>query len=240
MPTTTPAADITAVRNLLQDNDTDDRLLADADVDQAVQQAVARYSTLVPNLATVNLSGAGSRYFNRTGLTGFVPDWSTIESVEYPARAVSATVTPIFLDLASDIKWYRDGTNIYLWLPNHRPSTGQTVRVTFTVPRALTGTSDTIVSAHKDAVLCLAAAICCNMLATKMASAHEPLVNADVASFSAGQQRFRDQAKEWLRYFNERVGPAAKEDVRAASILRDFDTTGYRGLRPRLTHFTRR
>lgn len=237
MATTTPADDILRVRRRLQDVDLDDHLLSDGDLDDLVQAAVERYSQLVPGLATVNITGTGSRYYDRDLLTGFVADWSRIEQVEFPARDVESSSVPQFLDIGSDIRWYRDGTDVYLYLPSHQPSASQTLRVTFTVPRSLSDASDTVVSEHKDAVLALAAAYGCMALATKMASAHEPLVSADVASFSAGQQRFLDQARAWERFFNERVGVGAKEEIKAAGVRRDWDLRGYKkGVRPRLTH----
>lgn len=240
MATTAPAADISRVRHRLRDEDVDNPLLGDDNIDEAIQAAVERYSQLKPDCSTVDITGNGTKFYNISNLTGFVDGWSYIEVIEYPAEAVSATHEPEFLDESSDWRWYEDASNKYLWLPNHTPASTETIRVTFTIPRVLSGSSDTLVSEHRDAVLALAASYCCEYLAAKHSSVSAPMVDASLGNWQQAEQRYIRVAKVFRAQFEERVGIGRDQQVQSAGVRHDWDVRGFRrGLRMRLTHWGR-
>lgn len=238
--TTSPAAAIASVRSRLVDEDVTTKLLEDDNIDVAIQQAVERYSQVHPDESTVDLTGDGTSFYDLADLTGFQLGWSYITTIEYPAEAVSSTHRPEFLDETSDWRWYRDTSTNYLWLPNHTPSSSETIRVTFTIPRVLTSASDTVVAEHKDAVLALAAAYCCDFLAAKHSSVSAPLISTDVVNWQQAQRRYNAVADAFRAQFEERLGLGEKRQVKSAGLRHDWDVRGTaRGLRPRLTHWGR-
>lgn len=253
MAITSPADAVRAVKGRLRDASAKAPRLDDESYDLAIQAAVKEYSRDRPLEAVADKTGDGTAFIATSGLTGFVDDWSSVRRIEYPAAAVSASHRPQFLDPSSDWTIYRTAAAWYLHLLRATPSATETVRITYTVPRTFTEiadtVTDTILSEDKEALLHLAAAYACDIMATLAAGNNDPAINADSVNYRDQQQRFRDQAKDWRARYASHIGKGgsaesgAGSDVRAAAILRDVDTLGFKGVgggRRWLTHGGRR
>ncbi len=243
MALTSPAEAIAAVKARLRDASAKASRLDDESYDLAIQAAVKEYGRDRPREAVIDKTGDGTPFVATSGLTGWVDEFSHVLKIEYPAAAVSASHRPQFLDPASDWTEYRTAAARYVHLAV-TPSASETVRLWYTVPRALTTAVDTILSEDKEAVLHLAAAYACDLMATLAAGHTDPAIAADGVAYRDQQQRYSDQAKAWRARYSAHVGKAAPSEVRAAAILRDVDTLGFRTASSRgrawLTHGGRR
>lgn len=235
MAVLSPEADIMAVRRRLRDEAAKSRL-EDANVDEAIQAAVAEYSRDRPADAVADITGAGSPYIelSTSSFAGWTTDFSRVLRIEYPAYAVSTAHTPQFLDPASDWEIYRDTTKYYIRLIGATPSASEKVRVWYTKPRALLAGSptdtDTIVTTDKKAVLNLAASYACEVLASKASGFIDPTVPSDAVNYRDQQAKWRSEADAWRKLYNAHMGRGQESDVRAATVLRDWDYEGaFRG-----------
>ncbi len=115
---------------------------------QLIKQAVMDYSRDKPDQVTVDVTGDGGKYYPiLSNLTSWVEMFSRIESIQYPASAITADETPIYLDQEDWDDNYHDSSLLYLWLPNHAPSSSESFRVVHSAPYVWTvGTSTTSVA----------------------------------------------------------------------------------------------
>jgi len=244
-----PSYAIEGLRRRLRDIASNDSSIFVEDVDPtldlAVERAVVEYSRDMPDELVVDLPGAGSPYFAHSGITGWVDQFSRVARVEYPAAAVSATHRPVLLDVQTDVKEYRDTTGRYLWLLYHTPVAGETVRLTFTVPRSLTEAADTIRPQDLEPVLDLAASYACLMLATEASTIADPVLRSDSTNYRDAQLRLRQQAEDWRAAYERHMGKGEDQRTRPAAAFSDFDAAPRRGeagrpVRYWLTHGRRR
>ena len=110
---------------------------------EAVQAAVERFSVDLPQTYTEDVSGDAGRYYGIAALlSNWVEDFSMIKSIQYPASAVSADESPIFIepDDYTDSYFIEEGGSRvrYLYLRAHSPGATETMRITFTVPYSWT------------------------------------------------------------------------------------------------------
>ena len=117
---------------------TDTDILDNLSRHRHIKAALETYSQDMPDTYTEDESGDGGRYYPLTGVDAVLANWqddfSQVTAIEYPAQAVSADESPIYLDSED----WRDDYDVagvtYLFLPNHAPASDETMRVTFTVP----------------------------------------------------------------------------------------------------------
>lgn len=108
--------------------------VSDANLYQQIKQAVVDYSRIRTRTLTVDLAGDGGKYYaiDSTNFPGYSDNFSRIISIEYPAYAVSADSTPVYL---SNEDWNEDyfaaDEQRYLFLPNHAPALTETMRISF-------------------------------------------------------------------------------------------------------------
>lgn len=240
-----PTADIDAVRTRLRDVGANLSAFGDdvaTAIDLAIQNAVREYSVDRPDLIVEDEAGNDTPFLALTLLASWVNDWSRIERIEYPAYAVSATHRPIFLDPTSD--WdtsYRTAATRYLRFVAHSPATGETVRITYTAPRVLSTTADTIIPVEKNAVLDLAASYACRMLATEAAQSVDSDVRSDSTNYRDMQLRLKQQEEMWRAGYERMMGKGKDAAPLAAAVLRDYDPAPVGQPRRRwLTHGGRR
>jgi hypothetical protein len=123
------------VGNLLPDRLTTEA--SDANVYQQIKQAVIDYGRLKPDTITIDLAGDGGKYYaiNSTNLPGYSDKFSRIESIQYPAEAVSEDASPVYLAPEDwDEDYYVTAASVqtrYLFLPNHAPAASETMRITY-------------------------------------------------------------------------------------------------------------
>jgi hypothetical protein len=113
-----------------------------------VKAAVERYSDDAPDEETDDVTGDAGKYYGiATNLSEWIENFSYIKSIEYPASAISADATPIYLDPADwrEDYWIEEsGVQVrYLFLPNHAPAATETMRISYSVPYSWTASSTT-------------------------------------------------------------------------------------------------
>lgn len=223
-----PANTKLKVRYRLMDVDLVNPLLADETLlDEAISQAVDRYSRDRPREIVEDETGAGSGYFVLVGagavLASWVDGFSEILSIDYPAGAISATYAPTWLSLDDDVRYYRDATKTYLYLPNAQPSASETVRITYTARHTHTEVTDTIPTGDLDPLCDLAAHYACLYLATRAAGTSDSTIAADGVNYRDAQLRWKQQAAEWLARYQTALNLSETGDVAGASANADWD-----------------
>lgn len=164
---------------------------AGVDLDQSeievvgLRPAFAEHSANSPRVAVVEVAGAGSGYFALPG--GWEPGRSFLTEVEYPARNNPPTILdPKYYTIAHSIA---DPTVDRILLRYLTPTVSQFVRFSYTAswPFPTTDADDDLLDdAQFEAVSALAAAYCCDSLASEAARDRSAAMPSD---FSAGTDR---------------------------------------------------
>jgi hypothetical protein len=194
------------------------------DYDRNIHGAIARYSRHRPDLDVVDVTGNGTHDYGLP--TGWVDEFSMIDSIEYPSGDVPAS----FLD-SQDYGIYRTPTADKIRLVSNEPSATETFRLTFTIPR----TATTIPANDEEALVNLAASLCCEDLANAYAQTGDSTLNADVVNYRTKSTEFAARAKRLMALYKEHLGIKEGDSTSAASAVADFDEK-YPGGSERLTH----
>lgn len=129
--------------------------LSSDDEQDACREALTTYSIDVPRHVIEDESGNGTLY-DFTLATAFTDRFSQIVSIEYPAGERPA----IYLE-PDEWTIYRTASTTRLRLQSITPSSGQTVRVTYTALHTVNGldgaVTTTVPSWHLEALVCLIA-----------------------------------------------------------------------------------
>jgi hypothetical protein len=204
---------------------------ADGEIEQAIREALERYSNDAPREIVADIAGDGSTY-DLTLPATYIDGASRIVSVEYPA----GERTPLYVD-ANEWTIYRTSSTTKLRLVSSTPGTGQTVRVVFTAMHTLkdldSATATTIPARHTYAVVNLAAAHCLFMLANRFLHEQESTLNADSVNRSSKSDEARRIGGALIRRYQEAIG--AQSGERPALAVRDWDAAVYGGIGA-LTH----
>lgn len=182
--------------------------LTDLDIQKMVKAAVERYSRDTPDSITEDEAGDGGKYYALSGLASWVEDSSRITAIEYPAEAISADTPPQYLE---DEDWrtdYYDGATQYLFLPNHNPASGETMRITYTAPYTWSGSPEIISTPSKDfyAICQLAAGLCCQAIATKYSRTNDSTITADSVAHIPRSSQFAARAKMYIEQYETHLG----------------------------------
>lgn len=241
-PTTTK----TKVQQRLMDTSTTNpNLPTDGALEEAITNAVIKFSQDRPRLIVADVTGNGTPYYIlSTVLSAWVDEFSRVEQIEYPASAPGADYVPSYLQEADDWEYYATPSNKYLRLKTVVPAATETLRVTYSTLHTHTTVTDTVPSAHLDALCDLAAHFACMALATKMAGSNDPLIKADSVNYRDSQLKYSQQAKAWLDAYNDKMGISGSDaagggGAKGASATADWDR-GYQTGLPFLTHWGRR
>ncbi len=199
------------------------RLPFDAET-TALTSAVERYSVDRPKSVWValTLTDGGAALPE-----AFIADFSTLQAVEYPVgnRPPTLLTTEEFY-VTSDALPYRVELLV--------GSATDAIRVQFSIKHVATADAYTIPAQHTEAVAAWAAAVLCEMEASRLSNNATPTIQADVTDQANPARAFATRAKTLRqRYFDE-LGIDPKRNG-AAGVDIAFarrDSTG----RPLLTH----
>lgn len=236
-----PTTTIDKVRRRLVDLSASNPLADDYTVlDEAIASATTRYSEDRPREIVEDETGNGTGYYVVVGTGALLASWvdgaSRVVAIEYPAAAVSATHTPTYLDPDLDWREYRDASKTYIRLIYAQPTASETLRVTYTAPHTHTSVTDTVPAQDLDALCDLAAHYACLALATKAAASQDSVIAADSTNYRDGQLRFKQQAEEWLKSYERRLG--LSNGTEGAGATADWNRKSSSGW-PFLTHSRR-
>lgn len=202
-----------------------------AQVDRAIAEAVKRYARIRPVEAVQDYPGDGAT-FDLALPTGWVPDLSTVRSLEYPAGQ-----RPAALLEAEDWQFYRVSTAVLtIRLTALTPSVGQTLRLTWTKPHTVDQAGSSIVGQDEEAVANLAAAIGLRQLAAVYANTVDPTLAADSVNYRSKSSDYLKLAGELEQQYREHMGITDKSsETLAGGVFVDVDRTNSLG-QDQLTH----
>jgi len=203
--------------------------LPSASQQACIYAALEEYSRDRPDMEIDDVTGDGGRFYDiATVMTAWSEGFSRVQSVEYPAATIADDEEPQYLDPEDwrDDYWAADKR--YLYLPNHAPAATETMRVTYMVPYAFSGTpSATTVPAQDFYAICnLAAALCCEALAAGYSPSSEAsTLNADSVQHRSRAQEYAARAKEFRAFYELHLGLGKEQEPKAAGAFVDWDTT---------------
>ena len=206
----------------------DDTEMGLIDRERMIHTAVERYSHDAPEMITEDVTGDGGRYYPVSGLASWVEGFSQIQSIQYPAKAVSADEIPQWLEPEDWDDNYRDASDVqYILLPNHSPAATETFRVTYSTVYERTSDAYSTPTSDFFAICNLAAHFTCMALATKYARTNDSTINADSVDHGGRSGRFRDMArtfeKSYLEHMDMAHGDSSRE--RPSGEFVDWNTS---------------
>ena len=207
----TLAAYQTLVNDLVRDRD---GVISTMQRDQAIADAVARYSADRPRLLVVDVDSAGGR---RTDTPeGWFDGFSTLRDAEFPIGDVPATML-----LMGNVRMYRGPSSVQIELP-FSLTAGESIRYTFTAQHLLDESDDTVPDAHRPPVAALAAAFLCDQLANYYTTESAPTITADTLDHADKSRKFASRAKELRLQYANTLGVNTTRLAPAAAIV-DLD-----------------
>lgn len=200
-------------------------------VEKFVKAAVNRYGRDVPGPPQVDdVTGDGGKYYViPTELSSWSEGFSRIILIEYPAAAIAADETPYYLE---DEDW-RDnywsdvsGTRTrHLFLPNHAPASTETMRISYSIPYTWSDSPEVVAipPEHVHPIADLAAALCCQSLATRYSQIGDTTIEVDAAAHASKAAEFESRAEMYLKAYDEFFGFGEDEEENAAGHFVDLD-----------------
>lgn len=213
---TIPAELLALVQGKVRDSA---QVLASADYEQGISEAAARYCSDRPRLLVADITGTGATDYPLP--EGWTDGLSTVVSIEYPVGGNPET-------LLDQNQWqvYRSPSGLVLRFRS-APASGSVARLLYT------GSYSTAeIPAHdRDAVMNLAAGICCRMLAARYAQTGDPTIMADSVNYRSKMDEFRRLADSYEAQYRTHLGIKEGEGGPAACATATVTTK-----RQRLTH----
>lgn len=179
------------------------------DVDLAILSAKEQYEKLRPRRLSVALAGADDYVYAVSLLTGgspagsYVPGFSTVLAVHYPYAVGSVLPDPILREFYGEEPL---DDEMVLRFRAHMPAAGEQFLVTFTAPHILNATQSTVPAGDDQALMDLAAANCCDMLAAHYAKDVDSSISADSVDRRTKSDTYRSQATGYRRAYETKMG----------------------------------
>lgn len=202
-------------------NDESGRLTDVVGFQPAIDAALKTYSIHNPKRLVRDQIGADSHELDLPA--EWVAEFSRIEQVEFPIGNIPETI--IGID-ARDL--YQSPTGLKLRLYYEQPAVSESVRISFTLPRL----EADVPQQDLDAVADLAAANCCEILATLFSQDSDSTIGADVVNHQSKSSRYGRRAKRLRELYLNHVGVDDETTPAAASTVAPPPDRG----RTRLTH----
>jgi len=203
-----------------------------------VRRALRRYSIDKPLIKVSAITGSDTRYItvNSTNLPDYVDGSSKITQIEAKAPVIASNELPNFLD-RDEWDLYRDETALRIHLKTTKPSSSDTIRVTYTIPHTIneldSETVDSVPDLDKDAIVLYAVSQALMALAAKFSGTSDPTLRADVVNYRTKSQEYRMQSEAFKKMYNEWIS----DPLKAASIVRDINFGfSFADNQPFLTH----
>lgn len=193
------------------------------DYTEFVNSGLRRYSRDRPDIKVSEITGTASSYIavNGTNFPGFVEGFSKINYIESDGATIADNDHPHYLERNS-WDYYRDTTNLYVYLKNIAPPATSTIRVQYTLEHTIEGldseTIDTIPSYDFEAVVYWSAAEALLALAGKMADSIAPILRADVVNYGNKSTQYIKVSDKYRQLYMDWI----HEDHVASSVTRDI------------------
>lgn len=215
---------IDAIKTKLQDQAEE---LKRGEIETTTVSALPQFSNDRPREQIFDITGDDG--FDYDLPSDWIPGYSLIKSVEYPA----GERIPTYLE---DEDWiiYETASSRKLRLVNHTPGASETVRIRYTTIY-LRSTVDNIPAHEQDAFANLAASLCCGLLAGRYAQLGDSTIDADAVDYQSKTSDWAQRAKELMKAYKNFIGAGDGREVKAASAVKDLDLNASNGS-GRLTH----
>ncbi len=197
--------------------------------ERAIQQALKEYSQVRPLITAQDYAGDGTTY-DLTLPTGWQDGVSTVQQIEYPAGQRQ----PIYLE-ADAWQFYLAPAGKKIRLVSITPSTGTTLRLTYTKPHLIDAVSSSVSGVDEEAVADLAASIGLTDLAAVYANTQSPTITADSVNYGDKSRAYLDIAEKLKTRYRKHLGLDQQSDAPPAGGFVDQDRTASDG-RDLLTH----
>lgn len=200
------------------------KLINPDDYNAKIQAAIKRYSRHRPGIKVADIAGNGTHDYSLP--TGWNDEFSVIKGIEYPLGDVPATM----LD-NDEFEIYQSPTGKKIRLLNYAPAATASFRMSFTILR----TDATIPDMDIDALVTLAASLCCEDLANAFMQSSDSTIGADSVNYRSKAAEAASRGKRLMQLYKEHLGIKDDDITPAASAVTDL-SIGYPGGRDRLTH----
>ncbi len=214
---------VVKTKRLVQDTP---EILKMTEYHQFVLQAVTIYGQDKPCEKVAEINGDGSYDYTLPN------DWkdgvSIVIRVEYPA----GERIPVYIE-AEDWCIYDSGSDKKLRFLQYSPSSTEKFRLTYTIPYDSDNINN-IPQPDQEAIVGLAASLCCEALANYYAQTTDATISADAVNYQDKSRQYSRRGKELRELYNKFIGKKDGE-IRAAGSIADWDVN-YPWGGDRLTH----
>lgn len=206
---------ITRVQQKVPNVETTD--LGTTEITANIQDAVRKYSKVRPLEKVDDVAGNGGYVYDLP--SDWDEDFSIFQKIEYPAGNQEPTIIQPEAYMV-----YKDASTKKLHFLEISPSSGYTIRRTYTKLHTVSVSTSTIRDSDFDAVCSLGAALSCFDLSRRYAQDTESLIGADAVDRRGKSGKYADRARELLKEFKDHV-LGAEESIAPAIALKEFDST---------------
>ncbi len=208
-------------------------IVTETERETAIQEAVRLYSRVRPQHKVQTITGNGTA-FDFALASDFEEGFSRIESIEYPVDKQIAE----YLDANEDYRLRRDVTTgvLKLRLLSMVLANAAKAYVSYTLRHTISGTTDTVPVADRDAVAGLGAALCARQLSAYYAQSSDSTIGADSVGYRTKSQEYEAVAKALEATYRRHLGITDEDMVAAASAIGDLDVDLAEGAGDRFFH----
>jgi len=194
---------LSALKDLIASLVRDDaKVLQPADVSQAIEQALQRYSQDALHLVSAEV-----------GCSGYVAPlpttWQQGMSKLNGALALNGAETPDVIQVKTP-----DGDEIQF----DRFFEG-TLRLQFSVPHLVDDETSTVFYGDMEALACYAAAICCDQLAAHYINETGSSLGVDTVAYQTKSNEYRKQASTYRKRYSDHVGQKTPGTTAAGAVV---------------------
>ncbi len=205
--------------------------LDEADYADLIEAALSRYSKDRPQLSYEDYAGDGAVY-DFTLPAAWDRALTVVASVEYP----QGEHEPAYLQ-RRDWTIYARGTSAEkLRLLRLTPASGETMRLTYTLPHTADDSSATIPANDLKCLAWLAAAEGCHILARRYAQTSEPILGADSVNYTSKAAEYTRLGRELERKYQNHIGLKEGDTAGPSGASMDWDETLSQSRGDYLTH----
>jgi len=185
----------------------------------AISMAVKEHSKHRPRIVVEDISGDGGFDYAVSNFAAWADGFSVIKQVEYPVDDDDETP-----DILQDDEWmvYEKPSGKVLRFLEDKPSSTETLRVTYTALHTCTDSACTVESYDEEAVQALGAAYFCDMLATYYAQSGDSTIGADSVDHTSKTREYAARAKSYRKIYFDHLG-IKEGQTPPASVTMDQD-----------------
>lgn len=189
----------------------DSGIIAAGDIDAAIGMAVNRYSSDRPVYVVEDVAPSGTQIMNLPAQ--WDADFSRIAEIEYPLSSGSGR--PTYLDTEDYYEYFTpSGKRIRFDV-----APVSVCRVRYSIRHTLSTGADTLPVLHREAVSNLAAAICCEQLASWYANAGDETIQADRVNRLSQSKDYAARAVALRKRYTDEIGVEDKKSSPAGEVV---------------------